>query len=343
VVKAFLSLSAQEKADVLNARAGAAGLPAAVLEKDVWICWLLKEVFEMPDRLPMVFKGGTSLSKVFRVIRRMSEDLDITIDTKSEFAELGADASNSQKKKRKEKVEEYVEKYIEEKITKRLKERCIAEFGEENLSFSIESSSKVKDKSKDKLRVEYPKVIESDEYLKDTVDLEFGGRNVLEPNDEHVIGTYLESNDLRLSFPKAKVNVLAVERTFWEKVTLLHAESNRKELRKDKGLFRHWYDVSKLFNSDFRERALNRQDLLESVVDAKKVLYYSVSANYDSCLKQQFKLIPDEVGKKILQEDLTQMISAGMFFEGENPVFDSIMSDISRLQELLNGSKNEQS
>lgn len=51
-----------------------------VLEKDIWVCWTLKQLFNMPGRLPIAFKGGTSLSKVFRAIERLSEDIDITLD-----------------------------------------------------------------------------------------------------------------------------------------------------------------------------------------------------------------------------------------------------------------------
>lgn len=49
-----------------------------VIEKDLWVCWLLEQLFTLP--VQMVFKGATSLSKVFNIIKRFSEDCDITID-----------------------------------------------------------------------------------------------------------------------------------------------------------------------------------------------------------------------------------------------------------------------
>ena len=51
-----------------------------VAEKDLWVCWVLKQLFEMPERKNIAFKGGTSLSKAFNIIDRFSEDIDITID-----------------------------------------------------------------------------------------------------------------------------------------------------------------------------------------------------------------------------------------------------------------------
>ncbi len=59
--EAFLQLSAEEQADILQTYAGKLGRRVEHLEKDVWICWVLQGLFGMPDRLPMAFKGGTSL------------------------------------------------------------------------------------------------------------------------------------------------------------------------------------------------------------------------------------------------------------------------------------------
>ena len=70
--EAFLQLSRGERAAILQTLAGKLGRTPQVLEKDVWVCWALQELFSMPDRLQMAFKGGTSLSKVFGAIRRFS-------------------------------------------------------------------------------------------------------------------------------------------------------------------------------------------------------------------------------------------------------------------------------
>ena len=56
-------------------------LPAAAVEKDFWVCWLLRLVFSDPELGGhLVFKGGTSLSKVFGLIQRFSEDIDLSFD-----------------------------------------------------------------------------------------------------------------------------------------------------------------------------------------------------------------------------------------------------------------------
>ena len=70
-----------DRADLFAAAARRRGLTAEVIEKDFWVCWTLKRVFTLPA-LPagLLFKGGTALSKVFGVIERFSEDVDLSFD-----------------------------------------------------------------------------------------------------------------------------------------------------------------------------------------------------------------------------------------------------------------------
>ena len=67
--ESFLHLKPQEQSQIYRALAPQLARTPVVLEKDVWVCWVLQTLFTMPDRLPMAFKGGTSLSKVFGALR----------------------------------------------------------------------------------------------------------------------------------------------------------------------------------------------------------------------------------------------------------------------------------
>lgn len=52
-----------------------------IVEKDFWVCWTLKTLFELPPGNPsLTFKGGTSLSKAYGIIDRFSEDIDVAAD-----------------------------------------------------------------------------------------------------------------------------------------------------------------------------------------------------------------------------------------------------------------------
>ena len=76
----FFELDKEGQREVFDRVAQETGRRAAVLEKDLWVCWTLKQLFQGERAASLVFKGGTSLSKVYRVIDRFSEDVDVTID-----------------------------------------------------------------------------------------------------------------------------------------------------------------------------------------------------------------------------------------------------------------------
>ncbi len=70
-----------DQADLFESAGRQRGLTSAIMEKDFWVCWTLKRVFTLPDPpAGLLFKGGTSLSKVFGVIERFSEDVDLSFD-----------------------------------------------------------------------------------------------------------------------------------------------------------------------------------------------------------------------------------------------------------------------
>ena len=71
---AFLLLSAEDRREALSVAADRSGRPAHLLEKDAWVVWTLATLYRSPLGEHLVFKGGTSLSKAFGVIRRFSED-----------------------------------------------------------------------------------------------------------------------------------------------------------------------------------------------------------------------------------------------------------------------------
>src|SRR5208337_4824568 len=79
-------MPARDRADLFTETAERKVLPEAIIEKDFWVCWMLQQLFSI-DALSgrLLFKGGTSLSKVFHAINRFSEDIDLAVD----YAALG--------------------------------------------------------------------------------------------------------------------------------------------------------------------------------------------------------------------------------------------------------------
>lgn len=91
----YLDLDRLDRREVLDVAASASGRPAYLLEKDIWVVWSLETLFGDPLGAPLVFKGGTSLSKAYGAIRRFSEDVDLTYDIRALVPELVRDQPNA--------------------------------------------------------------------------------------------------------------------------------------------------------------------------------------------------------------------------------------------------------
>jgi hypothetical protein len=92
---AFLQLPSEERREALEVAASLSGRPAHLLEKDIWVVWSLDALFASPLGAKLVFKGGTSLSKAYRVIRRFSEDVDLTYDIRAIAPDLVGDTEDA--------------------------------------------------------------------------------------------------------------------------------------------------------------------------------------------------------------------------------------------------------
>lgn len=333
--ESYLSLPAADRAQILRTVAPQIGKSPAALEKDVWVCWVLEHLFTMPGRHTMAFKGGTSLSKVYRAIERFSEDIDVTVDYRS-LAGTADPFQEGLSRRQQNKISDalieqirihsvdVIAPYFEQALAEQFPhERVWVERGEGGVP--------------ENLGIHYTSVADGyDDYLADRVLLEPGGRNITEPNAIHRvrpdIADYLEG----LHFPAAEVSVLAGERTFWEKATLIHVECNRGTYKAGADrLSRHWYDLACLANHAIGENALKDRALLADVVKYKKVFFNNAYAGYEACLEGNLRLIPTEATLSSLNEDYASMIRAGMFAVAPPP-FSEIVARLRVLEQRIN-------
>src|SRR5229473_6509860 len=118
----FFQLPADERREALAVVAGASGRPIHLLEKDIWVVWSLQHLFGGPYSEHLVFKGGTSLSKAYRVIRRFSEDVDITYDIRAIADDLIGSAKDSlpsnpsQEKKWSKEIKHRLAKWVDQNV-----------------------------------------------------------------------------------------------------------------------------------------------------------------------------------------------------------------------------------
>jgi hypothetical protein len=273
----FLQISPEEQAEILQTCAGKLGRRAEHLEKDVWICWVLQGLFTMPGHLPMAFKGGTSLSKVYGAIKRFSEDVDVTVDYKS----LDQSIDPFDPKVSRTARDKYTE-LLKTKLAEHTKNVIRPHF--ENLVAQLtEKTPKPITISDDgeKLFIPYPSRFGTAE----SVFLEFGGRNVISPNEEHTLRPYISAALPELQFPEATVRVLVPSRTFWEKATLIHVACIRSDPKLDADRqSRHWHDLGVLADHNIGKIAIPDLRLLQDVVKHKNVFFRAAYTNYEACL-----------------------------------------------------------
>jgi hypothetical protein len=329
VAEPFLQLSPEEQAEILQTCAGKLGRRAEHLEKDVWICWVLQGLFTMPGRLPMAFKGGTSLSKVYGAIRRFSEDVDVTVEYKSLDQSIDPFDPNVSRTDR----DKYTE-LLKTKLAEHTKtvirphfENLVAQLAEKPPKPIVISDDG------EELFIPYPSRFGTAE----SVLLEFGGRNVISPNENHPLRPYIATELPGLQFPEATVSVLVPSRTFWEKATLIHVACNRSDPRLNADRqSRHWHDVAVLSDHKIGRASLADRKLLEDVVKHKNVFFRASYTHYEACLSGGLRLIPETPLLQALRSDYEKMIADGMF-DGEPPTFDSIVARLEKLEKQING------
>jgi hypothetical protein len=329
----YFSLKVQDQKEILQTAADKLGRQAAVLEKDIWVCWVLRTIFSMPNAHPMAFKGGTSLSKVYDIIDRFSEDVDISLDYRhfdDDFDPFSPGANNSQIRKFSDRLKSYVKSYAEDVVKPRIETAAT--------ELKTHSAHAIRiDDNGEKIWFSFPSVVEDqDDYLKSEVLIELGGRNVIDPNERHAIRPYVASLTEGVDFPEANVTVLSPSRTFWEKATLIHVECNRGRLKESPDrLSRHWYDITRLAKNSSVKSAINDRNLLEDVIRLKKVFYNAGYARYDECLSGHLRLLPEEDSMPGLKADYDKMVAAGMMYETA-PSFDEIVEQIRHVEIEIN-------
>jgi hypothetical protein len=325
----FVRQSESERRRYFEQTAERMGLSPQIIEKDFWVCWTLRELFTLPDvGGTLIFKGGTSLSKAYRLIHRFSEDIDLSLDRTC--LGFGDEAANPEamigSKERRRRLD-------------RLKEACQRKVAGELLPAMINAIEKAlegktgwsltvadDDPDSQTLLYAYPQSLKESTaaYVKPAVRIEMGARSDHWPSEQVRIAPYVaEQFQAAFETPAFIVKVLAAERTFWEKATLLHAEYHRPTNREiPLRLSRHYYDASRLILSGTGDKAVGRPELLQRVVEHKKIFFASGWARYDEAIRGSLRVTPHPARIRQLEEDYDKMRE--MFF-AERPAFAEVL------------------
>ena len=232
-MNAFVQLKPEDRRTAFVQAAAATQLSPEVVEKDFWVCWTLKELFALPAiGAHLIFKGGTSLSKVFKVIERFSEDIDVSIDRASlgfgGVNEPEAGASNKEKQRRIEALKTACQQKIAQELMPALEAGHQAK---DAPGREVALRPDADDPDQQTLLFDYPTSYTAGRgWLRpaDGEDRDGGtGGSLAERDEDRSRPTWRRNSRRRFKKPSCTVKVLSAERTFWEKATILHAEFHR--------------------------------------------------------------------------------------------------------------------
>ena len=336
----FSTLPAQERRLLIEQVAARRGVVPVIVEKDFWVCWTLARIFSTPGiASQVVVKGGTSLFKAFGAIDRFSEDIDLSVSPASlGVAETDLDdaPSVSQRGKRMQALAERCETHVRKALLPALDGAIRTMLGpaprdEPWLSFEIDRQAGTPN-----LWFAYPSVLpQPGGYVAKRVKLEFGALTRQQPTGRYTIRPLLAAalgNDDK-DFV-AEVVTLELERTFWEKATILHAEYHRppEKAIRDRSA-RHYADFAALWRHTGRAASLARRDLLDDVVLHKSRFFASSWASYDTARPGSFRLVPPPYRHSALAQDYAQMRP---MFLSEPPSFDDVLATLAQAERELN-------
>jgi len=318
-------LSIDERKELFSETAARRNMQPAIVEKDFWVCWTLSKLFGQEQLAKLLmFKGGTSLSKVFHLIERFSEDIDLILDWR---LVSGEDPQSARSKTKQNKLNDDMNEKAQGYIAGELMDMVKAEI-------SPICSCSIASDDPHVININYPAAF-SDEYLRPEIRLEIGPLASWFPSDRYSIQPYAAEEFPELfEQPGCVVQAIKAERTFWEKATILHQEAHRPEgkllpLRYS----RHYYDLALMARSDVRETALADIGQLKDVVAFKMRFYSSGWAQYDTALPGSLKLMPSQHVLKALRSDYVNM--RNMIF-GRYPAFEEVLDTLKELEDEIN-------
>jgi hypothetical protein len=315
------------------------------VEKDFRVCWTLDALFNgLPGGPRLLFKGGTSLSKGFGLIRRFSEDIDVTVfrDDLGVPATIDELAALSRKKREAalDAIRDACEAHINGALLDHLTviaAQCCERAGLEAGAIKVIPDAK----DRQTLLVAYPSVTSEDAYIAKSVKIESGAKSALDPNSRRSIAPYVDEDLPTIDLGVPNVTIVDAERTFWDKVVILHGLRRWYEIRgqlrgNGQRVSRHYYDLHQLMQSPVGQSAIEDRTLGEDCVAHARMFFNRPDFDLASAQPPTFVLCPEDGMINDLRQDYRAM--ATMIFS-EPPEFDAIVDSVAALERQLNARK----
>lgn len=326
----FYKLVDEKKIKILSAASNQVGLPAAVVEKDLWVTSILQMLFNTDFGCDMIFKGGTSLSKAWKLVERFSEDIDISVNPKVFGVE--GDLTKKQLKKLRKASSLFVENVLAEKISNAISENNLFDF----LKVETEPLGDG-DKTYPEPRhiiIKYKSIVpQKFDYIKESIVLEVGARALMEPVNQIHIKSMVEEcfPQIETSVSNSTITTAAPQKTFIEKAFLLHELfsvggdrlfANRRS--------RHLYDLERMMDKDFAVNAIKDSELCGAIQHHRSVYTPVSGVDYGRDFRENITLVPPENIIKDWEKDYKAMCLSMIY--GDKPDFQTLIERMKVLE-----------
>ena len=327
----LIDIDKKKQQDVFNSVSRKTELSPVSIEKDWWVVQVLKALFSLPYNEHISFKGGTSLSKCWHLIERFSEDVDVAIDR--EFLGFEGPLSKTQIS---DKLRRASCSFVRERLQHELREQLVKMgIGEDSLNVSV-NITPVTTTDPEIINVTYKSVFQANEYISSIVKVEVSGRSMSEPLIPCKVKSIVDEQypDAVFAEPPIMVKAVAAERTFLEKMFLLHEElAKPTEQVRVSRMSRHIYDLAMMGKTGVSDKAISNGELYRRVVEHRRRFIGLKDFNYDELYPPAIKIVPQGATSEMWREDYRTMREQMVY--GEAPTYDELMAFLSSLNERV--------
>jgi predicted nucleotidyltransferase component of viral defense system len=321
----WLNLPKDKQQELFKQLSFKTGIQPQAIEKDAWVTLVLRIIFDSQIAEHLAFKGGTSLSKAYGLIKRFSEDIDIAIDR--EFLGFSGELTKGQIRKLRRKSHSFVLNEMSNIITNEFRRHNV-----NNILFKIEvENTKISDQDPEIIKITYQSVFDELSYISRRVLIELGARSLLVPSEGKEIKSIIYENYPESSFTETPFIVKTVlpEKTFLEKMILLHEEFTKpKENIRYHRMSRHLYDIGQIISTEFGERALKDKSLFQEIIKHRAKYTPIKTVDYSKLELNKLKIIPPDEFIGHYEKDYSEMQENMIYGEkiNFNTLIDKILS-----------------
>lgn len=332
----YFQLSKEQQQMALTQAANKTGLPMQAVEKDLWVTVVLQIVFTLPVANHLVFKGGTSLSKVWKVIHRFSEDIDLAIDPSIWGFE--GDLTKKQIKR----LRKASSLFVRDELCLSLKE-AVTEIGMEKWLQVEAGPDGEGDGTYPEPRVihiRYKSLFDEDlPYLHSEVKLEVGARSLLEPTAEAAVASVLEDTlPISTTVKQVMIPTALAEKTFLEKAFLLHELFSSQFPREADRKSRHLYDLVQMMCTDIATQAVANDELWNTIHHHRELFTSMSGVDYTPDIRKRIRLLPPDDVIDDWYNDYKDMQSSMIY--GEKPTFEKLIEKMRELENLFHNTNH---